>query len=254
MLLLFLPGTLAGMLNQKKLRDRPWVRRIHYPWLVKGYGRLLYNVAYEPISYILYTIVTNIDAKRTSALLIVFFSCIIFLSFPIILNSNAFLLFNPDRFHRLDSREDRLYAFHYEDRRPANKTIMRPVIPSEQIERPFLRIFIPLTQREEAVLDILCGEYQSAEDLSGDENRRARRAFRRQCLRRYYSLRIDDTPVSDYDLHLYEHPNRGEEGVLIHCNIESLASGMHTLRIEYNYKKENGEPKVSLLPFWYAGN
>jgi len=55
-------------------------------------------------------------------------------------------------------------------------------------------------------------------------------------------------------LQLPELLNRGEEGVLIHCNIESLASGMFTLRIEYDYKNEDGEAKVSLLPFWYAGN
>ncbi len=46
--------------------------------------------------------------------------------------------------------------------------------------------------------------------------------------------------------------NRGEEGILSHCRQEDLETGMHPLRIAYGYRNEEGEAKVSLIPFWYS--
>ena len=43
---------------------------------------------------------------------------------PMLGRSNALLLANEDMFFNLDSRIDRLNAEHYEDRRPAGRTIM----------------------------------------------------------------------------------------------------------------------------------
>lgn len=67
----FSVGMFGNILNSKKLRDKEWVKKIHYPF-VKFFGQSIYLFAMEPISYISMIFATN--SKTTSSLSIGFFA------------------------------------------------------------------------------------------------------------------------------------------------------------------------------------
>jgi len=61
--ILMVPAIIAGVLNAKRLREKDWVKKVHYPLVVKSIGRIMYHFLHEPIFYIQSIFITNIKIR-----------------------------------------------------------------------------------------------------------------------------------------------------------------------------------------------
>ncbi len=250
-LLFTVPGFISGILNSKGLRDKEWVQKIHYPVFVRAYGKFIFNVFFEPVTYISYIFGTNFKVKRYVGFLVLYFFGLMFISAPILIRSNALLLMS-DNFENNGYRADIVAPENYADQRQTGEAVLEPVIPSEVISESYFRLFIPLTRREEPRIEAVCSPFSKGEDLSSRARRQARRAHRLQCVaKNYLRIQIDDTDLSGLDFNFYDHPDSPRNGVVTYLPTDSLARGRHILRVVYPYRTDEGHIREINIPFWF---
>ncbi|GJM35713.1 MAG: hypothetical protein DHS20C18_47140 [Saprospiraceae bacterium] len=249
--LLIITSISTGMLNSKSIRDKEWVKKIHYPFTIKVVSRLIYTIFYKPINYITYIFFTNNKKKQAITTFILYLVVVMVVAMPTLIRSNS-VYHNQDYFFKLDTRFDRSVFYNYEDQLEDNRYILHPIIASEKITGSQLKVFIPISQREEASIDKLCGEFEESEKLDDDENREKERIFELDCLRRYYHFYINDQVLSSKDLLKHVHTNRREKGVLIYLPTSNCKEGLNILKIAFEYYNEKGEKREANIPFWYS--
>ena len=128
---------------------------------------------------------------------------------------------------------------------------MSPIIPSDQINSGFLRLFIPVTQRMEKPLRAICGEWEaSSDDLDRQSKRLERRAFRLDCLHQYFEISIDDTLLEDVSWSFFKHQNANEEGIITYLPTDEWKSGKHILTIIEKDKNKESDPLMQRILFW----
>ncbi|MDX1665744.1 MAG: hypothetical protein R3350_00860, partial [Saprospiraceae bacterium] len=181
-LLLILPAFLSGLLNIRALRERQWVKRIHFPFFVKRYARATFSILYEPYHYLVMTFATNYRPRQIGLIFGIYFASIMILAVPVFIQTNAMYL-QKDIFHARGKRADKIYAVNYEDRLSDGQAILQPTIPSESISDDRMRLFIPLIQRELPNYIEHCGEADLADSLQPFERRRQMRQYRLDCLK-----------------------------------------------------------------------
>lgn len=251
MFVLLVPMLFSGVLNSKGLRDKEWVKRIHFTMAVKVFGRLVYNVFYEPGYYILYTLLTNSKRTKIGIWGLLGFFTIMLVSVPIFINSNVMQLYQ-NNFFKVGETDDRLAVVNYDDQRPSDRAILAPLLPSDIISGAVLKVFIPMSRREKVLVNTYCKAYQKDESLSRLENSRRSKNHIKDCRARYYEIYINDTRYEELDFFRYTHPNAGEEGLILYIPTTDFKDGINRLRIVHLYTNEEGEKKESLIPFWFA--
>lgn len=247
----FLPSLLSGILNGKKLRDKKWVKRIHFTMAIKVFGRIMYNVFYEPGYYILYMLLTNFKRRSVGLWGLLVFFFIMFVSFPVFLDSNVGLL-RQKAFFEMAETDHRVFVDNYEDRLVAGRAIFAPLLPSDIVSGDVMRVFIPMSRREKVWVNKYCKAYQTDDELSRRENNRRRRNQIKDCRVKYYQLYVNETKLDSLDFFRHTHPNAGEEGLLTYIPTENFIEGINRLRIVHLYENEEGEKKESIIPFWFA--
>ncbi|MEZ5043493.1 MAG: hypothetical protein R2828_26590 [Saprospiraceae bacterium] len=250
---IFIPAFLTIIANSKKFRENRWVKQYHFKFAVKIYGRIVYNIFYEPAYYILYIFTTNFKKDRLGLSFFVFTLLIMGISIPVLLSTNAFVL-KKDLFFRMAETDDRLYPQHYEDQLVSGSAILAPMIPSDLMSGEVLKVFIPMTRREKVLVNTYCAAYQNDESLSRMENNRRRKKHITKCRSDYYEFFVNDIPYDELAFFRYTHPNAGEEGLITFIPTENFLKGINTLRIVHLYTDEAGQKKESLVPFWFAPN
>lgn len=251
-LLFLVPAMFSGILNNKKLRDKKWVQRIHFTIAVKVFGRIMYNVFYEPGYYILYILLTNFKRERTGIWVVLGIFFLMLISFPVFMNSNVGLL-RKQTFFDMAETDHRIFVNNYEDQMTPGRAVFAPLIPSDVISEDVLRVFIPMSRREKVLVNEYCEAYQKDEKLSRRENNRRRRNKIKDCRVNYYELYINDSKLDSLEFFRHTHPNAGEEGLLTYIPAQHFTEGINRLRIVHLYQNELGEKKESLVPFWYSG-
>jgi len=247
--LMVLPALVGGVLNIKPLRDKPWVQKIHYPLLNKVFGKVIFLFFYRPVYYINFILNTNFTKSSLFTFFGSYFAIAIVIGSVFLLNSNAILLMENGLFAR-SNRSDRLYAFHYADQSPSEMPFF-PEIESDYIDKPWLRVFVPILGRDEGILKKRCPPFKDNDKLSAEENLEAARAARTDCLLDYLSISIDGNPINRPSLKKYDHARGKTPGVLLHIPLDSLPAGEHTLQIEFADTSEDGEKRRNIIPFWY---
>lgn len=139
---------------------------------------------------------------------------------------------------------------HYEDQRGAGDRLLRwPMIPSDQVARAHLRLFIPhLPARDNPLLASRC---QVAADAGAEAARRSRLA----CLAGLWTVTLDGAPVALDGFLPAERRDLGLRGLQGYLPMAGLAPGRHDLRLVWN---AGGEATGSLrerswlIPFWLS--
>ncbi len=249
--LVFFPAIVSGIFNLKVLREKAWVKRIHFP-IFKFSARLCFNFAYRPVYYILFIFMSNLKTTKFGFTAAGYLLFVMFIGLPLLIYSDALYLRN-DTFFDLDNQENRMVRFHYEDRLPENQTVYRPVISSDLITDSYLRVFIPRAQREQAAIDRVCSDYDEDTALSEAENELRRRHHRQDCYRSYYTIKLDGRTIDSLEFIRYRRANALKSGLVTYLPLgQRIKPGPHRLEIQYGYTNQSGERKKSLIPFVYA--
>lgn len=248
--LLILPGFLGGILNLKSLRNKEWVQKIHYPFMVKVAGRITFHVFFQPVYYINSTFVTNLK-KGQYTLRMLGYMFLILPAFVVIFIQSNVLFANKDYYFGRTQREDRFYAQHYADQLQENQVIQNPLIPSAEVEGAGVNLFLPLPTREEIELREKYGEYQQDSTLSDAKNIIQNRAWFKEQAKKYFQIEVNGKKFIPPRLRSYDHPNAQEYGFLTFIPDTLLQPGENIIHIQSEYRLE-GKKRQSFIPFWFG--
>jgi hypothetical protein len=243
------PGILHGLLNHKKFRDKPWVQKIHYPFLYKWANGIMFHVFFEPISYINNTFITNFKKSQYLTRLMAYMTLVLPVFVTVFIQSNA-VFANKDYYFKSANREDRFYPIHYEDQLGDNQLIQNPMIPSAQIEGSGLNLFLPLPAREEEKLNQKYGKYPNDPKLSEAENLVLGRVWFRAQAGKYFHLEINGKEYAPV-LRGYNHRNAYEYGFIAFIPASLMKEGENVLHIQSEYVLD-GKKRECFIPFWYS--
>ena len=130
-----------------------------------------------------------------------------------------------------------LTPLHYEDQREPTETSRLPTLPSEVIDGPYLRVFIPFrVGRDAERVEERCPGLQ-AEKAEGFFLRRRLKPDDElandrllDCVKSAYVVRIDGAePVGDWSFG--QHATNGLKGLVLYVSTESLQTGRHEILI-----------------------
>ncbi len=246
---LFLPGVFVSLLHLKFLREKNWVKAIHYPLFTFSSGIAL-NFTFKPLTYILLNFYSNVKSQR---FIIIFLSLSFFLGFVgsggLVLSNIAYFL--KDNFFVHGDNKLAARPNLYEDKIAEDDIVISALIPSLKVESPYLEVFVPSFRRERAAREELCGSYQEDESLSEKENAARKDSFNLACMQQFHQFYIDDSLVQALDFLQYRRLEGRQKGIMATLDLQSLSSGKHLLIIKKKYFDEDGSPRRLNIPFIY---
>ena len=167
-------------------------------------------------------------------------------------NSKIIYFVMPGNLERIYARTDFTEKSAYENNLfEMNERILTTVIESERIEGNTMKVFVPIFENEEPIYEGLCGEYEADDELSRDENRPLKRAFYLNCYHEYHRFYVNDN-LYQPELMKYEHPNKGEYGILTYLPTDNFKIGKNMLRVEKLKNKEGEVYRTMNVGFWYS--
>ncbi len=253
----FLDFILVGFFKKNK-----WLSYLFYPFF-RIYNLFTFSFLYRPLHY---NFLNSSLGKRYMFLMVPYIFFLLLISEGFAIGSHPFL---PSK---IDNRNWILEPY-YDDLRN-DDVIKIASIPSINITQNHLKLFLRYHDKAatNAVLTQICphfstykrnsirlnafGSAESVEEVgrekiaSNQHNKQADEAM--NCLAQLFDIRIDDLEYQDLDFVLYQHPNRGEKGLLTYIPLDSLAYGKHQLIIQYkeDYEAENFVIRKVEVPFF----
>lgn len=243
-------GVVLSLFNYTKLKHTAFAEKYHFP-IYWTFSSLVFNVLNRPFHYISMTFSTNnVKSGRMNFLMGIY---IILLSSYITLNA----LYKTGGIETRDyyaeeSNEFALNSMFYDNLRPEHRYVTRPSIPSDIIEGKFVKLFIPYTKRLDGELKDFCEEKKLKKDDSTSEfeyNRLKNKALL-QCFETLYQVFLNDEKLTSIEWQFYQHPNKGENGIISYIPIDSLKERKNVLRIEEKERKGEDEKRIYEIPFW----
>ncbi len=134
---------------------------------------------------------------------------------------------------------------HYENLRAASDALLRePMIPSDLVADPYLRLFLPyLPKRDNGVL---------AERCPVDADATTRRA----CVAALWTVSLDGQPVDVGGFDFAERRDLGLRGLQGYVTTGGLVPGRHELVVTWNAVRPSGHQRAReqrwRIPFWFA--
>ncbi|MFT6321421.1 MAG: hypothetical protein ACJAT4_002351 [Granulosicoccus sp.] len=257
LIIFFLISIFASLLNSKKLRDKKWVQKIHFPF-TQLFGKIVYLFAMRPISYITMIFVTNSKKSSSSPLyaisFVVIFSFVFgfFLVVPFLRQSNIGY-FQQKNFFSYRTNSYHLKSAQYENLFPEEPTLLAPFIQSDIIDGKMLKLFIPWLYREQAFANEICGEYIEKEDMSRNEKRAAMAKHAVDCSKKYFEISLNDSILIDLKYYQHHHSNNGEVGFLTYISTKDCLPMENIIKIKSHYKNDEGEMRETEIPFIFEG-
>lgn len=148
---------------------------------------------------------------------------------------------------------------YYADRRPAGEISFLPTIPSELVEGPYLRLFVPLSPgwAADAVAE-RCPEVEPVAetglDLRLPTDPRADPAELAPvlaCLGRLHELTLDGAPLEPPALFVHTDRATGVRGLLARLPAAEMAPGPHLLTVRRRpLASDRRPPQVHFIRFW----
>lgn len=250
--LIFL-GVLSNLFfNNKKLREKAWVKKWHYP-LAMMLGKVVLHIFYRPTTYLGFTFMTNINLRQYIGASSLFFVVVLAFSMQQLLSGSPVLyIINKEALFRQYKRSDRIHSEVYENLRHSDDgKILTAIIESDQVTGDFLKAFVPIFKSESEVIDSLCGAWANNADLTEDENRQSRYQFWSDCYSKYHQFYVNDS-LYRVDIVKHTHRNQGENGVLGFIPTNNFKEGKNILRVEKVRSNKDKPYRIMNIPFWYA--
>ena len=212
------------------------------------------------------TLNTNIPRKIAVPLYILSFLGLLgFFIISFSLQSSDKLPFHGYSFFPDKRVERSLGHGHYENLRQAGKLYRHePVIQSDMIVDPFVRLFIPYSpRRHNKRLDQLCPETEPLPQQGFSLRKNpppvqlsdGHVAQALECLGQLYTIFLNDEAIAP-QFDFYARPDTGVHGIITYLPTESLPEGRNILRIKQvkidsdDTKTDEGTPVEYFIPFW----
>jgi len=215
--------------------------------MFKGLGKYMYSIAYEPVNYVTIIFMTNATKKKLFSANIIIGVVAYLTLFPLILNSNM-MYFKNSQYFKSHTSPNFIQESSYENLN--QETIFRPIIQSDIIVDPAVRLFIPFPKREKIFADEFCGTYESDPDLERRENRKIEDKFDIECAQKYFKIYLNNNLLTDLKFYKHKHTNNNELGFITYIPTSKCQNFQNELRIESQLKdEETGDLWKMTIPF-----
>jgi len=244
--------TILGMIgSSKKMKENLAFQKIYYK-ITRITGKITGTFLSQPISQISLMFFSNNDKKVNSLGVTGAFMLFTFILYTFYLTkSNTIILINGDRKVEEKYAMSNVVNEYYEDLLSEDYEILNPVIPSDQVTTPFLKIFIPVFSNESEVQTSFCGDYVDDDNLNFDENKTQKRLFYIGCYNSYHQVFVNDS-LYQVELLRHRHSHMSEFGVVGYIPTSNFKVGKNKLTI-VKLKDEKGERlREDFIPFWFA--
>jgi len=244
--------TIVGMIgSSKKMKENLAFQKIYYK-ITRFSGKVTGSFLSQPISQISLTFFSNNDKKVNSMGVTAVFMLFTFILYTFYLaKSNTIVLIDGERKVEEKYAMSNVVNEYYEDLLSEDYEILNPVIPSDQITTPFLKIFIPVFSNESDLQTSFCGDYVDDDNLSFEENKTQKRLFNIQCYNNYHQIFVNDS-LYKVELLRHRHSHMSEFGVVGYIPTSNFKVGKNKLTV-VKLKDEKGEHfREDFIPFWFA--
>lgn len=225
-------GALADKRWGESIDRDSWKYRVLQGMLRLSFAINLVRVA----GPMMWTLMSNVGRGKVMAAMYVGLMTIIFISAADRLARKGALSVNSYEYYGA-SLEHGVSGAQYENQRPANAPPRTPMIQSDIVRDPYVKLFVPYSpQRHNVALARECpglrplqaqGVQLGAETAVADSL--AVPALR--CLARIHAVTLDGAPRPDIDFAFYEHPGTGLRGILAYIPVDSLPRGRHVITV-----------------------
>lgn len=248
---LLLPGMLQSIFLLKNLREKEWVKKIHFP-IYKNYAKGMFNIFYTPVNYIQLTLGTNSGLLKAGLFSFFYGIIVTGIALKVTENSNIELLGRND-FKNHNNSSTKWSSTLYENLIPEDSKIFGPTIPSDRITTEDIKLFIPRFGREEMTVDSICpNKWTYNDSLSVDENDDLKLKSRMECHNKYYHIYLNDSLLTNLRFYNFQHPNKNEPGYITHIPSVNCKNGSNEIKIVLGYKiPRTDEYKQYRIPFRY---
>lgn len=244
--------TILGMIGQsKKMKENIAFQEVYYK-VARATGLFTGSLLYEPINQISLMFFSNNDKKVNSlgvSGVFVLFTFILYTTY--VVKSNTGILVDGERKIEESYAMSKIEGNYYEELLSDGYEILSPVISSDQISSPFLKVFIPVFMNESEIQTTFCGDYVKDSNLSMDDNKSKRRMFQIQCYNKYHQVFINDK-LMKVDLFSHRHKNMGEFGVLGYIPTTDFKIGKNKLTVVKLRSPKGERFREDFIPFWFA--
>lgn len=184
----------------------------------------------------MWTLMSNVGRKKAIAVMYAGLMGIVFISAAdLLLRRGALGLNNYDYYGA--SLAHGVSNEHYENQRRANASPRAPMIQSDIIRDPYVRLFIPYSpQRHNAALRRACPGLKplQSQGLQLGNDRPVPDSLAvpaLQCIAAIHDVRLDGAAVNNLDFAFYEHTGTGLRGVVAYIPVDSLSRGRHVITV-----------------------
>ena len=218
----------------------------------KIYGNINTPFFYKPLSQIMFTSQSNTE-KLSSNLKVgmPFIIIAMVLSMYYLFQSNIGIMIDKGSGDQINIHDNTVYSNNYLDQYEIDQNIFVPVIDSDIISGPYVKLFIPILSNEKYLREELCGEYEKDEALSRDENRIEKRKFYLKCVEQYVHVSINDAEYNPEFLQ-HNHIQAGRRGVQCYIPSSILSPGQNKLKVEKTKNEAKEIYDSYIINFWYA--
>ncbi len=252
--LLFIAYMILSIIaNFKKFRNSHTIQNLYY-WFTVIIGYAMSSIFFKPVNQIMTTFTSNYKKGKSNLLLpIAFLAIAIALSFYHFEKSNIPILIRTSPIGQTTFQKNKVYPVYYENQHPTGKEILNPVIPSDQIKSPFLKVFIPVFDNEEYFQKKFCAPYENDPSKTRRENNRAKSEQRIFCYRKYHQVLINDS-LYQAEFLKHDHPNNDEFGIIAYLPTNDFKAGKNELRVLKRKDLEGSIYSEVKIPFWFSKN
>ena len=216
------------------------------------FGNLVTPFVYKPINQIIFTFASNAKKASTNVKISLPFLLIaMILSMYHITQSNIGLMITKGSGDNINIHDNTIYSNNYLDQYDEDQNIFVPVIESDIIEGPFIKLFIPILRNESYIQDEICGEHQKDEALEEDLQRIEKREFYLDCYSQYIRVYLNGS-LYQPDLLRHRHAQGRRRGALCYIPSSIISPGKNNIKVE---KIKNSAQEIYdsyLINFWYS--
>ncbi|NBC08388.1 MAG: hypothetical protein GVY26_14435 [Bacteroidetes bacterium] len=240
---LFVLFMLQGLMGLPALREKDWIKRVHFP-INMVVSKALYGPFYRPVTYITYIFMTNSKGYKSVGLAFVFLFTVSFFSFPLI-NETRILFTQSNYQEKVRLSDTRMRFYNYDDQRPTGDYIPFASIPSEVVRGTVLPVFVTLRNDPEEFVDNRCED--EAPSTSAEKSR-----VWISCLQEYYRFYINEAEIEPTGFYTYKWPESRQYGIRAFLPMQGVPPGGHRLRIAFDGPEVDSTLRHDILvPFQY---
>lgn len=158
----------------------------------------------------------------------------------------------------------------YDDKRLEDKYIQDVSIPSQIISDPFLQVFLRYDHKDNQLIRESCPDYEPEKEeglntrLSFESNEgnlniqgkgnNADLETMLACHASIYQIWVNDSIYSELKYYFYEHPSKGQQGLLTTISTHGFEKGENVLKIKKMNRSDSLETFEDhvYIPFWLA--